>query len=188
MIYCYGFMLDSGDSIKTRSYRQLDMKKRCLQLGLVLFGIISFVTLLNAHSVSANAPVSVVLSYNTAAQSLDVTITHGPPSGGHYIDFIEIKKNSVINMTPTYTSQPSYTYTVSFSIAAQEGDVLSARAHCVLGFELTGTLTVPSTSGGNPIIPPTGIPGITVFQILFWTFIVLMGSVWVRRKKTNLIR
>lgn len=168
-------------------YRQLDMKKRSLQLGLVLIGIISFVTLLNAHSVSANAPTSVVLSYDTSTQTLNVTITHGPPNAGHYINFIEIRKNTVIEMTPTYTSQSSLTYTVSFSIAAQAGDVLSARAHCVLGFELTGTLTVPSTSSGNPPTnPPTGIPGVTAFQILFWTFIILMGSVWVRRKKANL--
>ncbi len=189
MIYCHGFILNLGDSIKTRLYRQLDMKKRSLQLSLVLIGIISFVTLLNTHSVSANTPTSVVLYYDTSTQTLNVTITHGPPNAGHYINSIEIRKNGAIAMTPTYTSQPSLTYNVSFSITAQAGDILSAKAHCNLGFELTGSLTVPSTSGGNPSNPtdePTGIPGITAFQLLIWTFIILMGSAWVRRKKTNL--
>lgn len=94
--------------------------------------------------VGAHAPGSVTLSYNSATQTLTVTVVHqtGSPNS-HYIKKVEIKKNGKSADTYNYQSQPdpsefSYTY----NIPAKMGDKLEVTASCSIFGSKTATLIV----------------------------------------------
>jgi len=92
----------------------------------------------------AHGPSNVALSYDTAGQTLTVTITHSVSKpGGHFIDRVIVSKNGQEVLTQTYTSQPdALTFAYSYEIPAAPGDVFEVKAKCNKFGSRKATLTV----------------------------------------------
>lgn len=116
------------------------------QVVIIVFGIFTFFALLTACPIAAYAhtPKEVTLVYNTAAQTLEVTIVHETPSPTwHYIKKVEIKKNGKSVSINDYTSQPDKTkFVYSYTVQAAKGDVLEVIASCNIYGSKTVKLTV----------------------------------------------
>lgn len=92
----------------------------------------------------ANAPKEVVLTYDTAARSLTVQITHSSASPTfHYIEKVEIKKSGKTISATDYKSQPDQaTFSYVYPIEATPGDILEVKASCNIFGSKTEKLTV----------------------------------------------
>jgi hypothetical protein len=92
----------------------------------------------------ANAPKEVLLTYNAAAKTLTVQITHSSSSPGwHYIAKVEIKKGEKTISTVEYKSQPDQpTFSYVYPIEATLGDVLEVKASCSIFGSRTEKMTV----------------------------------------------
>ncbi len=106
---------------------------------------VAFISWLAASTADAHAPKTVQLAYDTAAQSLRVTLSHPSPSPGfHYINRVVVKKNGQVVETAEYTSQPNTPdFTYVYKISAAPGDTLEVKATCNLWGSKTEKLTVP---------------------------------------------
>ena len=93
---------------------------------------------------AANAPKEVLLTYDAAAKTLTVQITHSSSSPGwHYIEKVEIKKGEKTISTAEYKSQPDQaTFSYVYPIEAAPGDVLEVKASCSIFGSRTEKLTV----------------------------------------------
>ena len=93
---------------------------------------------------AANAPKEVLLSYDAAARTLTVQISHGSSSPGfHYIEKVEIKKGGKTSPSTDYKSQPDQaTFSYVYPIEAAPGDVLEVKASCSIFGSRTEKLTV----------------------------------------------
>jgi hypothetical protein len=93
---------------------------------------------------AANAPKEVLLTYDVAAKTLTVQITHSSSSPTfHYIEKVEIKKGGKTISTTDYKSQPDQaTFSYVYPIEAAPGDVLEAKASCSIFGSKTEKLTV----------------------------------------------
>ena len=91
-----------------------------------------------------HAPSSVSASYDFDKQELTVTISHSVTNANtHYIQDVKIYRNSVLNRTVTYTSQPTTnTFSYKYNISAKDGEYLNATATCNLGGSGTGSVKV----------------------------------------------
>ena len=106
---------------------------------------------------SAHPPSDVHLEYDFLNQKLNVTISHnvGNPST-HYIQRVRVTKNSVTVIDEQYTSQPTgNTFTYTYDVSADDGDLLEAYAECNLGGSLTGQTTVAGPDHTPPEIDIT---------------------------------
>jgi hypothetical protein len=122
---------------------------------IVVCFVMSFlVTTVYAMDVFAHPPQDIQLEYDFENQMLYVTITHNTlDPNSHYIYKIEIEKNGVLYLTEEYDSQPtSDTFTYSYVVEADIGDILTATAYCSLYGSLTASLTV--TGDDNPPTKP----------------------------------
>ena len=121
----------------------LTKKNRILLLASLIGMFFSFA---NMTLVSAHGPSSVSLEFNEETNQLTVSITHSVTNqNSHYIYQVKLDKNDAELMTQTYTSQPtmnSFSYT--YSVTAETGDVLKATATCNQGGSKTGSLTISS--------------------------------------------
>lgn len=93
---------------------------------------------------AANAPKEVLLTYDTAARTLTIQITHSSSSPTfHYIEKVEIKKGGKTVSSTDYKSQPDQaTFSYVYPIEAAPGDVLEAKASCSIFGSKTEKLTV----------------------------------------------
>jgi hypothetical protein len=133
-------------------------KTNLLILGIIIALSISFgfVIFVQGHS-----PSGMSLVYHSDTETLDVTITHSVSNlQTHYIEAVDIYLNDILNQTEDYTSQPSNTFTYSYSINATLGDAIKVTASCNQGGSITETLTV----GDNPTANAT-LNGLCVFLI-----------------------
>ncbi|MFW9886306.1 MAG: hypothetical protein ACFFEX_18110 [Candidatus Thorarchaeota archaeon] len=82
--------------------------------------------------VDAETPTKIVLRYNQGTQTLFVNVTHQVPNpGNHYIELIEVFKNSVFQLNRTYPDQQfNFGRNDTFSISASNGDNLTVIATC----------------------------------------------------------
>jgi len=105
--------------------------------------------------VFAHPPQDMQLEYDFDSQTLSVTITHNTlDPNSHYIYKVEIEKNEVVYLTEEYDNQPTAdTFTYTYEIEADIGDLLSVVAYCSLYGSLTDSLTV--TGDNNPPTKPT---------------------------------
>jgi hypothetical protein len=115
--------------------------------------------------VVAHPPEDMVLEYEYGAQNLNVTITHNTVDpNSHYIEQVDIKKNGVLYLSETYTSQPTTsTFTYNYTVEAEDGDELTVTAYCSIAGSIQRTLTVVGNQPpGAPTIdgPTTGDIGI----------------------------
>jgi len=110
----------------------------------VAFCIIILLFTTIPSTVIAHGPSEVIVKYDFDNQQLEVTITHnvGDPNS-HYINKIELYKNSILIDTQEYDNQPtSSTFSYTYDISAEDGDVLKAHAYCNRGGDLSSELTV----------------------------------------------
>jgi hypothetical protein len=130
--------------------------------------------------IMAHSPSALQLSYDISENVLDVTITHTVSNAQtHYIQRIEIEKEgSLQKLLKTYDSQPSTsTFTYSYTIAAEDGDVLTATVYCSQGDMLTKSITIEddhAQSDGNNIFG---------FEIMLFVSAVAMILVLKKTKK-----
>ena len=107
---------------------------------------------LTGIQVFAHPPQNMVLDFNIDTMILNVTITHQVSNpNDHYIYKVEVKKNDVLTLTENYDSQPStLTFTFSYSIDVQGGDVLKATAYCSIAGSIAREITIPHDGENNP--------------------------------------
>lgn len=124
-------------------------------------------TFFSVGLVIAHPPQEMILEYDSDLQTLNVTITHvvvDPDAIDHYIEAIEIYKNSDLYLTMNYTTQPTTDiFTYSFSVEAEAGDELSATAYCSLFGSISNSITI-SGEQGEPEIEIGKIQG-TLFGV-----------------------
>ena len=96
----------------------------------------------------AHPPSEMDLSYDLENQTLTVTVTHvtiEPQS--HRVYLVEVEKNGELYLDREYDEQPDNTFTDTYNVEAQVGDVLTVTAYCSLYGSVTKSLSV---SGGEP--------------------------------------
>ena len=105
----------------------------------------------NSYCVLGHPASNVEVKYDYDNQKLNVTISHNTDdTTSHYIEKVEVYKNGVTIIEEDYTSQPSSnTFTLSFDILADDGDVLKVETECSLGGKTEDSLTVKSTENGT---------------------------------------
>jgi hypothetical protein len=115
-------------------------------LGISVKGILltTFLQLGFPFSAAANAPKEVLLTYDAAAKTLTVQITHSSSSPTfHYIEKVEIKKGGKTISTTDYKSQPDQaTFSYVYPIEAAPGDVIEVKVICSILGSKTEKLTV----------------------------------------------
>ena len=124
----------------------IQTNRRNGRLGTAVTGIVLTALLLIGFpfQAAANAPKEVLLSYDSAARTLTVQITHSSSSpGSHYVERVEIKKGGKTIATTDYKSQPDQaTFSYVYPIEAAPGDVLEVKASCSIFGSRTEKLTV----------------------------------------------
>jgi hypothetical protein len=124
----------------------IQTNRRNGRLGIAVTVIMLSTLLLLAFpfQAAANAPKKVLLTYDAAARTLTVQITHSSPfPGWHYIAKVEIKKGEKTISTAEYKSQPDQaTFSYVYPIEAAPGDVLEVTASCSIFGSRTEKLTV----------------------------------------------
>jgi hypothetical protein len=124
----------------------IQTNRRNGRLGTVVTGIMLATLLLLGFPfpAAANAPKEVLLTYDAAAKTLTVQITHSSSSPGwHYVAKVEIKKGEKTISTAEYKSQPDQaTFSYVYPIEAAPGDVLEVKASCSILGSRTEKLTV----------------------------------------------
>jgi hypothetical protein len=95
----------------------------------------------------SDAPQDVKIEYDSSAQTLTVTIAHKSSfTGIHHIKTVEIRKNGTIINTTNYDTQPGKSpFSLTYKVAAAEGDKLEVTATCNLSGSKTETIIVPKT-------------------------------------------
>ncbi len=97
----------------------------------------------------ATPPKKLALDYDTATQTLSVTIEHPTLIRWfHHIKTVEIKVNGNPYETKLYDTQPGDTFTYTYKVPAAPGDKLEVTARC----NLYGTRTAVITAAkpGSP--------------------------------------
>jgi len=102
--------------------------------GLVLPVAVILCALLFLFSTTASAhrPKRVDLQYESATQTLSVTITHSVKNPAkHYIEDISISVNGEKVSEHEYKSQSDKdTFTVEYTVPAKDGDTIKVKAGC----------------------------------------------------------
>ena len=117
----------------------------------ILIIIWFFLTIIISSNCVLGHPASNVdINYNFNEQRLTVTISHNTDNKEtHYIEKVEVYKNGVNFIDENYTTQTtSNTFTLSFNISANDGDILKVETECSLGGKTEDSLTVKSTENG----------------------------------------
>lgn len=106
--------------------------------------VTTFLQLVFPFRADASSPSEVLLTYDAAARTLTVKITHSSSfPGWHYIAKVEIKKGDKMILLTDYKSQPDQaTFSYVYPIEAAPGDVLEVTASCSILGSRTEKLTV----------------------------------------------
>ncbi len=158
-----------------------------MRKSLLLIGVLSVFALfaLTITPISAHPPSNMTLSYDYDTQILTVTVFHAVADPNtHYIEQININKNSVFVMERNYTSQASTSSMAdTFNIDAQDNDILQVTAICSISGQIQRQITV--SSGGLQTQPPPTIPGFPIFAIALG-LIFAIGFAVIRRRRLTL--
>ena len=137
----------------------------------------------NSYCVLGHPASNVEVKYDYDNQKLNVTISHiTDDTTSHYIEKIEVYKNGVTIIEEDYTSQPSSnTFTLSFDILADDGDVLKVETECNLAGKTEDSITVKSEGDGiSTEKDDTSTPG---FGLLITILGITLFIVLKRKKK-----
>ncbi len=112
-------------------------------------------TLLMIPQVIAHPPENIDVQYSLSQQKLTVVITHvtSDPTT-HYVEKVEVYKNNVTIIDEDYTSQPSNTFTLNFTLPAVVGDWIKVEARDNLGGKTQEEIIVTDDSSNNPPTTP----------------------------------
>lgn len=93
-------------------------------------------------------PTKIVMRYNKGTQTLFANVTHQVPNpGNHYVELIEVFKNSVFQFNRTYAEQQfHFGRNDTFSISASSGDNLTVIASCSRGDFLSKSIIVSDST------------------------------------------
>jgi hypothetical protein len=129
---------------KKETQRGRGDRGRKTALALVLLTILLIVF---TRPAAANAPKEVALSYDAAARTLTVQITHPSPAPSmHYVKYVEIKIDGKPLLSEKYTSQPApATFSYTYPVEPGAGNVLEVTASCNLFGSRTEKLDLPKT-------------------------------------------
>jgi hypothetical protein len=120
--------------------------KRTNVISKIIFTLLFFALTIFCFSVQisyADAPKDVTIKYDSAAQTLSVSITHKTSFDFHYIKKVEIKKNASVVSTVNYDKQPKdVPFTYTYKVEAKDGDKLEATATCSMSGSKTATTVV----------------------------------------------
>jgi len=149
---------------------------------ITMFFIITLIIISNyatAHPAS-----NVDLKYDFDNQKLNITIFHNNDNvDTHYIKKVEVYKNGITIIEEDYTSQPSSnTFTLSFDVSADEGDVLKVQTECSISGKTEDSLTVKAVGNNTTKNEDTSTPG---FEFLL-IFIALSILLLVKKKKNKI--
>ncbi len=148
-------------------------QKKIMIIILFILGLV-----VNSYCVSGHPASNVDLKYDFDNQKLNITISHiTDDTNTHYIEKVEIYKNGVTIIEEDYTSQPSSnTFTLSFDVSTNDGDVLKVETECSISGKTEDSITVKSEGDGistekdDTSTPGFGfliaILGITLFILL----------------------
>lgn len=113
---------------------------------IILFAVLVCFTVSPGLAI-AHSPKAVTLSYDSASETLKVTITHTSKfTGTHYINKIEVMKNGAVILTKEYESQPTedeFSYAYQIPVGAE--DVIEVKASC----NIFGSKTTKLTAGSG---------------------------------------
>jgi len=128
--------------------------KRTNQVSKIIFTLLFFALTTFCFSVPisyADAPKDVTIKYDSATQTLSVTITHKSSFPGmHHIKSVEIKKNGAVVSTTNYETQPKdVPYAYTYKVEAKNGDKLEATATCNLSGSKTASITVTAAANAG---------------------------------------
>jgi len=146
-------------------------------LGIMMVILFVLAIILSSNCVIGHPASNVDLRYDFDNQKLNVTISHNTDdTGTHYIEKIEVYKNGVTIIEEDYTSQSSSnTFTLSFDVSADDGDVLKVETECSLSGKTEDSITVKSEENGTPTKnDDTSTPGfefLLVFIALVFVFL-----------------
>ncbi|MHA2142503.1 MAG: hypothetical protein ACXADC_12600 [Candidatus Thorarchaeota archaeon] len=130
-----------------------------LRIAAILLIAALSATFVSPPLVKAAPPTQIVLNYNEDTQVLFVNVTHEVPNpGNHYVELIEIFKNSVFQFNRTYPDQEfNFGRNDTFSISASSGDNLTVTATCSRDNLLSGWIIVSAstTTTGSSTTSPT---------------------------------
>ncbi|MGV8081792.1 MAG: hypothetical protein AB2L22_17225 [Syntrophales bacterium] len=112
----------------------------------IFWMILAGIWILPCGMAQAHAPSDLKFSYDAAAQTLQVTITHSSPvPSSHYIKKVEISKDKKVLVSQDYKSQPDApAFSYSYRIPAVPGDVLEVKATCNLWGSKSAKFTIPA--------------------------------------------
>jgi desulfoferrodoxin (superoxide reductase-like protein) len=99
--------------------------------GIILFALLSLLTV-SPITAYAHPPKDITLLYNSASQTLEVTIVHESASPSwHYIKKVEITKNGKAIGVYEYKSQPDKSpFVYSYTAPGAPDEVLEVTATC----------------------------------------------------------
>ena len=131
----------------SRNERIQTNRRNFLGISVKGFLLATFLQLGFPFRAAANAPKEVLLTYDAAAKTLTVQITHGSSSPGfHYVQKVEINKGGKTIATTDYKSQPDKeTFSYVYPIEAAPGDVLEVKVICSIFGSRTEKLTVTAS-------------------------------------------
>lgn len=118
--------------------------------GWLLSGLLALLLIFPSLA-SATPPSEVQPVYLEQEQAIQVTITHNSfLPNFHYIQKIEIQKNSEKPVLYEYSSQPdkkTFTYTYKFNVPPKKGDRVDIKASCSLYGSKSVKLIIGETVG-----------------------------------------
>ena len=148
--------------------------KKPLKIVLILIAVGVFLSFIPEY-VKSHSPNNMNINYNTQTDTLTVTINHSVNDNTtHYVNLVEIWINEQLNVTQSYTSQPSLNeFTYTYNINASTNDEIEVKASCNLGGSITRTITVDGT-------PTESVPASFVCMTILG---LLVAGGFIRKKK-----
>jgi len=130
-------------------------------LKIMMATLFIFAVIISSNCVTGHPASNVDLEYDFDNQKLNVTISHNTDNTDtHYIERVEVYKNGVTIIEEDYTSQPSSnTFTLSFDISADDGDVLKVETECSISGKTEDSITVDTTNGTSNDSNGSSTPG-----------------------------
>ncbi|NHK31377.1 MAG: hypothetical protein FK730_08505 [Asgard group archaeon] len=148
--------------------------KTSFKIVLVIIAVVVFLSFIPKFA-KAHSPNTMNVNYNTQIDTLTVTINHSVNDNTtHYVNLVEIWINDQINVTQSYTSQPSLNeFTYTYNINASISDEIKVKASCNQGGSITRIITAGET-------PTESVPASFVCMTILGLLVV--GG-FIRRKK-----
>ncbi len=129
---------------KTANEIPVSLNKRASGIGILCTILCVLIISFWSSATYAHRPGDITLQYDSHSHTLGVTISHSVSNPQkHYINTITITKNGNPLETHDYKSQPeSSSFTYTYIVKAEEGDVFEVKAECNYFGSRTKTFTL----------------------------------------------